>query len=213
MHTTIHGCDSTIHYIINVTPYVENHGELTIETCAPFTYEDEVLIMDGDYTFFYPGAGVGGTDSVLVIHLTLHPSYEITYDEHLELGEHFAIGDYDFYAEQPDIYTFDFEYETDFGCDSIIHYILRVGNVGIDEAGNGTPTVAPNPATDQCHINGLQEGSKAEVRIFSTYGQLVRTATVSREQSVLSLEGLNSGTYFIQIIESRGITTQKIIKL
>jgi hypothetical protein len=41
----------------------------------------------------------------------------------------------------------------------------------------------------------------------------VRTATVSREQATLNLEGLNSGTYFIQIIESRGITTQKIIKL
>ena len=212
-HTTLHGCDSTIHYVVNVTPYTENNSELTIEACAPFTYEGEVLTMDGDYTFYYPGAGVGGTDSVLVIHLTLHPSYETTIEEHLELGEHFAIDDYDFYSEQSGIYYFDREYETAFGCDSILHYILSVGNVGIDEAANSTPTVAPNPATDQCHISGLQAGSMAEVRIFSTYGQLVRTAAVSREQSTLSLEGLNSGTYFIQIIESRGITTQKIIKL
>ena len=169
--------------------------------------------MDGDYTFFYPGAGVNGADSTLVIHLTLHPSYEMTVEVHLALGEHYDLDGYDFYSEQEGIYPFDREYESAFGCDSIVHYNLIVGNVGIDEMKDGKPFITPNPTTDQCHINGLQEGSTVEVRIFNTYGQLVKNVEVDAQQATLNLEGLKSGTYFIQIFENRGITTQKIIKL
>ena len=212
-HATEHGCDSIIHYIFYVSDANFTFGELTLDECIPFSYEGQILTMDGDYTFFYPGAGVNGADSTLVIHLTLHPSYEMTVEVHLALGEHYDLDGYDFYSEQEGIYPFDKEYESAFGCDSIVHYNLIVGNVGIDEMKDGKPFITPNPTTDQCHINGLQEGSNVEVRIFNTYGQLVKSVIVDAQQATINLESLNSGTYFIQMIENRGITTQKIIKL
>lgn len=201
----------------SVTVFVSGgfDGELTLEECSPFSYEGEVLLMDGDYTFYYPGAGVGGADSSLVIHLILHPSYEETLDIQLAPGEHYQIGDYDFSSEEDGFFQFEEKLESSFGCDSIVHYHITVGNGASGVAGATISSVAlyPNPAAYECHLMGLSEGVFAKIRIFDSLGQLVREFSTNRGEATLDLEGMKAGFYSIQVVQDRESHILKFIKL
>lgn len=212
IYTTVNGCDSIIHYIFYVTSGNEVFGDLTLDECSPFIYEGEVLIMDGDYTFYYPGAGVGGVDSTLIIHLTLHPSYESTVNLSLAPGEHVQLGDYDFYSDQAGIFPLDKEYQTVYGCDSIIHYNITVGNVGIEETTVAQISIYPNPVQNECTISGLVPGIETQIRVYNAYGQLVWSENCLENETKINFESIKSGIYYIQLIQNEFQITQKIIK-
>ena len=215
LHYTEHGCDSIIQYVFYVLDENSAFGELTLEECSPFTYEGEVLLMDGDYTFYYPGAGVGGVDSTLVIHLTLHPSYETTIEVQLSVDEHYMIGDYDFYSDKDGFFHFDKEWETMYGCDSIIHYDITVGNggTGVSETAFASVVFYPNPATDECHLTGLCTGIRTNIRIFNVFGQIVKELVTDNEKVTIDLQGMKAGVYSIQLVQGQEMLTMKFIKL
>ena len=215
LHYTAYGCDSIVQYVFYVVSENVIFSELTMEECAPFIYEGEVLMMSGDYTFYYPGAGVGGADSTLLIHLTLHPSYEETFDIHLAVGEHYMMGDYDFYSNEDGIFQFDQDLETAYGCDSIMHYHITVGNggTGVSEANLPYVTLYPNPATDECHLMGLGTGVRTDIRIFNVFGQMVKELSTDNEKVTLDLQGMKAGVYTIQLVQGQERRTMKFIKL
>ena len=217
LHYTAHGCDSIVQYVFYVVSENNVFGELTLEECSPFIYEGEVLLMDGDYTFYYPGAGVGGADSTLVIHLTLHPSYEMTFDVQLSVGEHYVMGDYDFYSDEDGFFHFDKDFETAFGCDSIMHYNITVGNgdsgVSVSEEVLSSVSLYPNPAADECHLTGLVSGIRTEIRIFNAFGQMVREFSTDRGEITIDLQGMKAGVYSLQLLQNGETSIRKFIKL
>ena len=201
----------------SVTVFVSDtvYGELSLEECPPFSYEGELLLTDGDHIFYYPGAGVGGADSALVIHLTLHPTYEDTLDIQLAVGEHFQMGDYDFYSEEEGFFQFDKELKTVFDCDSLIHYRITVSNgaSGVADATLSSVILYPNPTAYECHLTGLSEGSTTEIRIFNTMGQMVRELSTDKGTVTLDLHGMKEGVYSIQLVRNRESHILKLIKL
>ena len=216
LHYTVYGCDSLIQYIFYVLSESSAFGEVSREECSPFIYEGEVLLMDGDYTFYYPGAGMGGADSTLVIHLTLHPSYEMTLEVQLAVGEHYIMGDYDFYSDEDGYFHFDKNLQTAFGCDSIMHYNIKVGNggeTGLSEAQLSAVKLYPNPATNECHLNGLANGVRTDIRIFNVFGQLVKEVSTENEHIVLDLQEMKAGVYSIQLVQNGETVIRKFIKL
>ena len=76
----------------------------------------------------------------------------------------------------------------------------------IEEVGiNSAVTCSPNPANDYVYINGIE---LAEVQVYNTFGQLVKTVRNSNE---VSLEGLPQGVYLLRITGMNGIVyTNKI---
>lgn len=215
LHYTEFGCDSIIQYVFYVLSESVIYGELTLEECSPFSYEDEVLLMDGDYTFYYPGAGVGGADSTLIIHLTLHPSYNETFDIQLEIGEHYMMGDYDFYAAENGYFQFDWESETAFGCDSTMHYRITVGTgeTGISDGHFANVKIYPNPVDDVCHISGLAAGVHTDIRIFNVYGQMVKEISSENEEVTIDVQGLKAGIYSVQLVQDGASVVKKFVKL
>ena len=217
LHYSVYGCDSIMQYIIYVVSENTVFGELPLEECAPFSYEGEVLLMDGDYTFYYPGAGVGGADSTLVIHLTLHPSYEQTLDVQLAIGEHYMVGDYDFYSDDNGFFQFDKEFETVFGCDSVVHYNITVGTgvppIGIAEGTFEGVTLYPNPVSDVCRISGLASGIRTNVCIFNVFGQKVKEVFTENEDVTIDMSGLKAGVYSVQLVQNGANFVLKFIKL
>ena len=217
LHYSVYGCDSIVQYVFYVVSENAVFGELTLEECSPFSYEGEVLLMDGDYTFSYPGAGVDGADSTLVIHLTLHPSYEETLDIQLAIGEHYMMGDYDFYSESNGFFQFDKEMETVFGCDSIMHYNITVGTgepgTGIADGVFSHVTLYPNPASEVCHISGLADGVRTDIRIFNVFGQMVKDLSTEKENITIDTEGLKAGVYSVQLVQNGVNLVLKFVKL
>ena len=76
----------------------------------------------------------------------------------------------------------------------------------IEEVGiNSNVTCSPNPVNDYVYINGIE---LAEVQVYNTFGQLVKTVRNSNE---VSLEGLPQGVYLLRITDMNGIVyTNKI---
>ena len=217
LYYSVYGCDSIMQYVFYVISDNAVFGELPLEECAPFSYEGEVLLMSGDYTFYYPGAGVGGADSTLVIHLTLHPSYEETMDVHLAIGEHFMMGDYDFYSYENDFYHFDWELQSSFGCDSIMHYNITVGTgapqTGIADGAIAGVVLYPNPVSDVCRISGLASGVRTDIRFFNVFGQKVKEISTENDEVAIDLSGLKAGVYSVQLFQKEANLVLKFIKL
>jgi len=79
--------------------------------------------------------------------------------------------------------------------------------VSIDEFVQANFKVFPNPAADFVTVQ-LSEGLELEkVNVYSTSGRLVK----SENTSVISLEELATGSYFLEVITSQGKATKTII--
>ena len=89
--------------------------------CDFHNWHDETYTESGIYT--YHGYSIGGCDSIVNLHLTLHPSVTVPYDT--------AICDqYEWYGSiytQSGVYTH-VEGQTDFGCDSIAELHLTINH-------------------------------------------------------------------------------------
>ena len=171
--------------------------------------------MNGDYTFYYPGEGTGGADSTLVIHLTLHPSYEETIDLQLAVGEHYMMGEYDFYSDVDGFFLFDQNLETAYGCDSIMHYNITVGTgeSGISDGDFTGVKLYPNPVADVCRISGLASGIRADIRFFNVFGQIVKEVSSEKEDIVIDVQNLKAGVYSVQMVQNGASVVKKFIKL
>ena len=89
--------------------------------CDSHTWHGETYTESGVYT--YHGHSIGGCDSIVNLHLTLHPTVTVPYDT--------AICDqYEWYGliyTQSGVYTH-VEGQTDFGCDSIAELHLTINH-------------------------------------------------------------------------------------
>lgn len=82
-----------------------------------------------------------------------------------------------------------------------------------------TMSFYPNPATSILHFDfnnttiGFSKPNSCEVQIYNTLGQLVLTSILEREKPELSIEGLSSGLYLVEVlIDGKRIAGEKLIK-
>ncbi len=80
--------------------------------------------------------------------------------------------------------------------------------VNVPVVAPGQLLVYPNPVRDVLHIASGQ--TIREVRIIDMLGQVVYTSTVQGERHELNVAGFRNGIYFVQILTSKGLTTQRI---
>lgn len=210
-HLTIHGCDSTIHYVVYVTSPEIAYGELTLNGCPPFEFNGEILTMDGNYTFYYPGQAVGGIDSILIVHLTLHPTYNETINVELELGDSYMMGDDEFLAMIEGTFDHDYTFSTIYGCDSTIHYHITVGAVGLDEQDDAKIAIYPNPANTSCWIARSSNG-EAVITLYDATGRKIQEFETTDNKTFINLTSLNAGFYFFRIRENGTNMIKKIVK-
>lgn len=83
-----------------------------------------------------------------------------------------------------------------------------VGLKPIEDRKYSNLQVYPNPAISSVFI--LTEESYSSVKIFNTNGQIV--TQLETQASEVSIEGLKSGIYLLQIITEKGILTSKFLK-
>ena len=211
-HLSVNGCDSVMHYFVYVTSPTIAFQDTTIEACSPFIYEGEVLMMDGDYTFYYPNAGVGGCDSMLLIHLTLYPSYSQTVDIELGLGESYWIGNEEIVGMVEGIYEYDEVLSSIHNCDSVIHYRILIGNVGVSDQQVKEYSIYPNPANDVCYISGNTSDAPTIITLMDASGRKIYETTMTESPFQVDLSNLSAGYYFIHIRKKGEETIKKIIK-
>ena len=158
-YTNASGCDSvvTLHLVVNHS--VETDDYLTI--CAnelPYPYADTVFDVNTPHlsTFFFLFSTSEGCDSLVTLYLTVNPSYET--EESLVICENelpYSYGDTIFDVNTPVLSTFNFQFSTVDGCDSMVTLHLTV-----NETSSYTDSVfATEPYT---WINGITYSESIE---------------------------------------------------
>ena len=72
-------------------------------------------------------------------------------------------------------------------------------------------TLYPNPTVDQCHISA-ENSIIRTVSIFDLSGKLIRQVEVNDQTVDLEMGTLSNGTYFLQIVSDKGMTTKKVVR-
>jgi hypothetical protein len=83
---------------------------------------------------------------------------------------------------------------------------------GISSFGTSEISVYPNPATSEITIS-LPGVGKAEIALYNTVGQKLRSISVKETQTKISLEGLSEGIYIAEIISGDKRIVKKISKI
>lgn len=92
-------------------------------------------------------------------------------------------------------------------------YKIVVGTAGNIEAIINPITIHPNPANDKITLSGLNEQMKiSSVTITNMEGKVMKNITVTSATMDVSLDGFESGVYFVEVNHAGGKDTLKFIK-
>lgn len=100
----------------------------------------------------------------------------------------------------------------------VVRLRVNAGEVGVEETiVEEEFSVYPNPATDAINVNlNLNNSENTVINIVDISGKVIATknlGTVNGEQKVsLSLDGLTTGVYFIELINAEGKEVKKFVK-
>jgi hypothetical protein len=89
-------------------------------------------------------------------------------------------------------------------------YIIVTGD--INSVNQDLVSVYPNPAQSFIQLNNLFEVQAQAVALYNAQGQLIGKYAVTNNNAEISLSGMASGTYFIQIATPKGNIVKKVTK-
>ena len=175
--------------ILNLTVYPTHERSLQTSICEgnDFHY--------GDFHFESPSAGVHtqenilqtihGCDSLVIMTLTVHPSYEQEITAEICEGEDYKENGFNLTNLSAGTYNETLEFETDHDCDSIVNLTLTVHEAPIVDI-EGNTTITQGEST-------TLTASGADSYVWST-GETTSSITVSPEETTkYSVVGTTNG--------------------
>ena len=92
---------------------------------------------------------------------------------------------------------------------------LHFSHTGVNEAGESTLSIHPNPANDIINIAISNISSDIQVVIYNAIGQVVynqHNTADNRFSTSVNISNLDNGTYILQVRSAEGVWTKKVIK-
>jgi hypothetical protein len=212
---TQYGCDSVVVLHLSVGSFYQNN--INAKICQGETYSENGfnLSVSGTDTLFYQA--VDGCDSLIVLHLTVNPSYTVTINDTILIGYSYNLHGFSI-TEQYSEGTFSFSQYmiTSEGCDSTIHLNLTVtdSDEHITDDPDFSVNVFPNPSIDELTIDLITiSGADFLYELFDPYGQIINAGIISDKTATISMIGLAKGLYILRITSPGGISRAlKILK-
>ena len=204
---SVAGCDSVITLTLTVNP--AEFAEFAEVACEEYTWNNETFTVSGDYTRTFTNAT--GCDSIVTLHLTINPAYNINICDTAVRGHAYVFGVFSITPSDTGTYTYDFQYSTEDGCDSVIHLMLYVmNNDGIAPYEFPDVEVFPNPTNNILNIKGED---MRQILIYDDEGKLVYASKeLSSSLETVDVTRYAAGQYFVKIIlGNKQIVTKKVI--
>ena len=219
--STSHGCDSTVILTLNIR--TADYTEFAETACGNYTWDNEVYEESGDYVQTFTNAN--GCDSVVTLHLTIYPTMnvldEVTICEN-DLPYHYVNGDIDttFEVGTPNLSVFNFQFSTQYGCDSIVSLTLIVNASDTDSIRivdldlGGRIRLYPNPTLGKVLIDVRNGVEIQQISIFDLTGREVKAPSFSAQShSEIDLSDCVHGIYMVRIVTNEGILVRKITRM
>ncbi len=181
-------CDTTDNFAA-VSPCPVTRDTVTADICIHETYEDDNFYVPGTETettgvlYFDKVFHTEECDSIIVLQLSVHPTYELHFTETIPMGS-----DYDRHGiflsgsllEDVDRIDTSITFQSEFGCDSVVYITIHFAVAEI-------PLYLPNAITPS-KSDGLNDGFALpdrvknqifdfEIVIFNRWGEMVFYST------------------------------------
>jgi len=114
------GCDSTVTVILSMLDEQTILERDTVVTCEEYSFNGETLTQSGTYKAIHKTAT--GYDSIVLLDLTVHSTYDLTFDTEIKDGESIEFGGDELKSDG----VFTKKFTTIYGCDSIVTLNLAV---------------------------------------------------------------------------------------
>ncbi|MBQ3595362.1 MAG: Omp28-related outer membrane protein [Bacteroidales bacterium] len=175
--------------ILNLTVYPTHERNLQTSICEGNDFNYGVFHFEapeaGVHTQEHVFSSVHGCDSLVIMTLTVHPSYEQEITAEICEGEDYKENGFNLTNLSAGTYNETLEFETDYDCDSIVNLTLTVHEAPIVDIGGNT-TITQGESTTLT-ANG------ADSYVWST-GETTATITVSPEETTkYSVVGTTNG--------------------
>jgi len=136
-----HGCDSTVTLLFTVAGQNAVYDSIAEEACGGYVFADSLITKSGEYRDTLLSAT--GADSIVVLSLTIYPTYTVADTVSVPFGGHYQFGSE--LLTQSGSYTHAFQSAT--GCDSTINLVLVVLPDDVVNSGDLLVlTIEENPA-------------------------------------------------------------------
>ncbi|MCR4857178.1 MAG: T9SS type A sorting domain-containing protein, partial [Bacteroidales bacterium] len=219
--TNAAGCDSVV--TLHLTIFTADYADFADNACGSYTWNNEVYEESGDYVQTFTNAN--GCDSVVTLHLTVYPTVtelvEVTICEN-DLPYHYVNGDIDttFEVGTPNLSVFNFQFSTQYGCDSIVSLTLIVNasdtdSIRIVDVDLGDRIrLYPNPTLGKVWMD-VQNGVEIQqISIFDLAGREVKAPSLSAQShSEIDLTDCVRGIYMVRIVTNEGMLVRKITRM
>ena len=219
--TNTAGCDSVIW--LDLTILDVTTSSITASACDSYTVPsgDETYTVTGNYTDTIPN--MAGCDSIITIDLTIGtPDVSVTTSgititsnatgvtyQWLDCNNNYApiAGE----TSQSFTATADGDYAVEITDGSCVDTSAcqTIAGVGFSEEEN-VINIYPNPTDGNIWINLTNFDQFAEVRVYSIDGKLQMSRTINTNNSMLSLAGMSSGLYTVEVIQNEQRFIRKI---
>ena len=175
--------------ILNLTVYPTHERNLQTSICEGNDFNYGVFHFEapeaGVHTQEHVFSSVHGCDSLVIMTLTVHPSYEQEITAEICDGEDYKENGFNLTNLSAGTYNETLEFETDYDCDSIVNLTLTVHEAPIVDI-EGNTTITQGEST-------TLTASGADSYVWST-GETTATITVSPEETTkYSVVGTTNG--------------------
>ena len=175
--------------ILNLTVYPTHERNLQTSICEGNDFNYGVFHFEapeaGVHTQEHVFSSVHGCDSLVIMTLTVHPSYEQEITAEICEGEDYKENGFNLTNLSAGTYNETLEFETDYDCDSIVNLTLTVHEAPIVDI-EGNTTITQGEST-------TLTASGADSYVWST-GETAATITVSPEETTkYSVVGTTNG--------------------
>jgi hypothetical protein len=81
-----------------------------------------------------------------------------------------------------------------------------------DKESDNSLLVYPNPFNQQITINYELQNSQAQLKVFNSFGKLIKNVVLKNNQTVIDLSQYANGIYFIHLLDGKSAYTKKVVK-
>jgi hypothetical protein len=219
--------DDITHAVITFGDITNDAGDYIFENILPGDY-DYTVEADGFETVAVEDFTVDNDVTIEVQLIAIIPTFTVTFnvedadgnaitDAEITFdGVAYGAGVYVFEELEAGVYPYIVSREGYFDVtgdvtvtddDVVVEITMEIDDTSVPETGIANLTLYPNPTSSM--LNVVSGDVISEIRVIDMLGNVVYANTVNHERYEFNVSSLQNGVYFIQVLTTKGMQTQR----